>query len=583
MKTGLMMSAGVGALLLAAAAGRAQNAWGDGRMLERQLQVTDRWEGNVPRPDFRDEVRLRNAVVTGNVGGGKSFQSDLTYGDPDDFRGTLGSDSLFRFRRDSFGAGRAGYVGLRSTESLQYQYTFGTGNARDTRTFTRGVGNMPASTGAVFTRAQFAERPAYDTTGSDDAAPVLGTLRSSASFTSSRNLSPALVGYTNVREGVIRVTASSLLGIRQDLLIPDPATGRLVERTPYGTGPNRPTLASAAPAPVKTAYDRLREDLDASTGFTRGAKPAPPDDKPAPDKPAPGPSATDKPPTPGAHPSPTDPKPTDQPESKPTEGTTPPAAGQPPPAPGEAPKEDPSAKALEGWAPWEIKVLGLRDRIVRGKPEKPKEGDTPRFVDDELLDILKRTNPEVSSYLAEAGPEGDLFSRHMQEGEEMLAKGRYFDAEERFARALAITRGDPAASAGRLHAQMGAGLYLSAAINLRQLFEQHPEVMTVRYTGKTLPPPERLQGVREELRAQASPAKPGAARSGEAAMLLAYVSYQMGDQAGTAAALDVMRSIFEATVAEPVRKAGGEPPHDAIMELMEALWKAPAPAGGGGK
>src|SRR5262249_16673638 len=76
-----------------------QNALGTGRGFERDIRVGG--TGNAPRADMRDELRMRNALVTGNVSGGKSLQIARPYADADDFRAALGTDQLFRFRRDS--------------------------------------------------------------------------------------------------------------------------------------------------------------------------------------------------------------------------------------------------------------------------------------------------------------------------------------------------------------------------------------------------------------------------------------------------------------------------------------------------
>jgi hypothetical protein len=102
--------------------------------------------------------------------------------------------------------------------------------------------------------------------------------------------------------------------------------------------------------------------------------------------------------------------------------------------------------------------------------------------------------------LAPAGPEGrDLFTEHMERGQALLAEDRWFEAEERFTSALMMRSGDVFAHAGRVNAQLGAGLYRSAAENLKQLIRRHPEMLAVEFDDALLPRAARLDRVSGEL------------------------------------------------------------------------------------
>ena len=104
---------------------------------------------------------------------------------------------------------------------------------------------------------------------------------------------------------------------------------------------------------------------------------------------------------------------------------------------------------------------------ARGKDISKRDRDKKQFamagLDNETLEIIRKSGGEAKTYTT--GAPGSLFESHLKAGEEALAKGQYFDAEERFTHALAMRPGDATAMAARLHAQMGAGLYLSAATN----------------------------------------------------------------------------------------------------------------------
>lgn len=525
-------------LVSVAGSAHAQNALGDGRGLQR-TGVTDR-----SPMDFSREVRLRNAVVTGNAPAGRSLQIASPYSDADDFRAALGTDSLFRFRRDSYGGGLG--VGFRGTESIQYQYTFSTGNTRDPGLVTR-LGGVPGS--AIAPPVARYGSTIYDRGGSDTAAPDLGTLRSTASFNAVRGLSPAVVGLRQTREGVERVTASSLLGVRSSLLVPDMMSGRYVDPedrravVPAGAAPAAGGASSSAgglPAEepkAKTAYDELMERLR--------ARPEPRTETPE----------TEPPTAPAAPATP--------------EGATPGAA---------SPGATPTAVPLTPEAAWDKTLREMRARLAR--PVAAPEGGTAFTAQDEaLLEAIRASAGEVSAYLTQNPNPGDLYGEHVAEGEAMIGSRQYFDAEERFARALAMRPGDVAAMAGRMHAQLGGGLYLSAAMNLRLLLGQHPEVAAVRFTGGTLPDAQRLAFIKAELAEalNASAAK-RALPSPESALLLAYVGFQTGDGAAVERGLRVL-DVERAAQAEAL----GEPPPavDPLVTFLRAAWLGtPLPTGG---
>lgn len=584
----------IGLFSLAGSAGAfGQNALGDGRSLERPLQRTGVF--NAPRLDLNSEVRLRNAMVTGNAPGGRSLQIAAPYSDADDFRDALGTDSLFRFRRDSYGAGSLN-VGFRGTESIQYQYAFTTGNARDAGIVTRlnSVRTLPSATGAP---AEPLHRP-YSAPalapGAADAAPEIGTLRSTSTFAAVRGLSPAVVGLRQTRDGFERVTASGLLGLRSDQMVPDMKTGQLVEKTsPLSAATD---TASASPtggmtsaqtpqnlAVTQTAYDdlmsrfRQREEREAPAGTPQPTRESesPPD-------------------------------PTTMPVQPPADaGQTPGEIVPPPRTPGEMLRGGPDARPQI--PTWESNLQSLRERLIQGgitapagsddaqrRAEAANDPSTPEGrarlalagADQALMDSIREAGGRAESYLRANPNPGDLYGEYIKEGQEMIGTRRYFDAEERFARALAMRPGDVTAMSGRLHAQLGGGLYLSAAMNLRQLYEQHPEVIGVRFGGPTIPDVERLGALKKDLGLTLDKsAQRKALPSPEAALLLAYVGFQTGDSASIERGLGALTREQNEEAAlrnEPVPRA------DPMIAVLRGVWlggekgsemQAPAPAG----
>ena len=159
----------------------------------------------------------------------------------------------------------------------------------------------------------------------------------------------------------------------------------------------------------------------------------------------------------------------------------------------------------------------------------------------------------------------------MRAGERLIGSERYFDAEERFARALAINPGDPSAQVGRIHAQLGAGLVLSASVNLRTLLMSNPELIGVRYAGTLLPATERVDLLIESLRAKAGLlVDPGAGREDvsvrrAASLMLAYLGYQNGRAEIAREGLDAYESLGAdddrrfANIVRQVWLGGGKP------------------------
>ncbi len=563
--TNRSMKAGVAGLMLAAAAGLAagQTALGTGRGLEADLSTIKR--GNAPRADFMAEVRMRNDLVTGNATGGRSFRGDVGYKSADEFRGALGSDDLFSFRRDSVGAGAAG-IGFRGTSSLQYQYSYSTANqfngGLETGTMSRLGGTTGASklepAGTMLRQPRRVSTDSFSGIGEgwERLAPKLGTLRSTSTFNSLDSLNPTLVGErTGVRGEREWMTASSLLGFRV-------TPAKQANEQPPGSLA-KPTGAQRLNQPaqeiedqqrlnkeVRTSYAELLERMDQEAGKLGMV--------------APKQTGTESGREPAQEPSP---------------GT------EPQRSPGLEPLKEGAKQgeaAGSGQEPaWQGKISELREQLraprTLRKPmtkedrakgmasgtgtEVKSEPESPRF-DAATLAMIRKGGGEVGSYTLST-VEKDLYSRYMTEGAAALAQGRYFDAEEQFARCLALSPGDPMASAARINSQLGAALFLSAAVNLHELLERHPEMTGIRYTGETIPSKERLTNVAEVLRDRIARAK--AEKSPvpeEAGFLLAYVGFQVGEQG----VIDEGFAALDASGA-----ASG--PNAAMLELIKGVWK----------
>lgn len=212
---------------------------------------------------------------------------------------------------------------------------------------------------------------------------------------------------------------------------------------------------------------------------------------------------------------------------------------------------------------WEVQLRELREQILAEEREQE--------VTAEVAQVLREggTVTSLTPELPAVGPKDfDAYGEHMRYGQEHLVKGRYFDAEERFTRALAARPDDVMASIARVHAQVGAGMFLSGSLNLRSLLQLHPEVVGVRYGDQAMPSPERLRRLIGVLRA-------GLAKENglpaDAGLVLAYLGYQVGDADAVIEGLGHLGKGVE---------PGGTPA--AFVSLLRKVWlagEAPSDAG----
>jgi hypothetical protein len=489
---------------LAAGAAMGQNA------LDRNLQVGSGGR-NAPGRDIKQELQFRNAIVTGNAPGGMSFRADVGYRAPGEFFGHLGSNDTFTFRRDSAYSGLGG-VGLRGTDALQYQFAVTTGNSpppslsgvpvfgRSGRAEMAGdAASLPSARREGFIEMS---RPKAGEIGFDSRGLELMAVRSPSAFVANRGLAPSVMGRLEDKEGFKSVSASMLRGVAFDD-IQVLATKKEEEKKPESPlalpGSTIPGAAepaglnnAAAPATTNNEYDLLLDRMR---------------------KAAPEPKAEEKPPE---------------------------------PRPGEVRLPDWQKRLEElrgtlrdertGTAKAKPKATKPEEKPAGDpKPEEPK-GDakkSPAF-EEGTIGMIRSGGGRIALLAPESF---DAYGTQMKAGQEHLKAGRYFDAEERFMAALSAKPTDPMASIGRIHSQLGAGMFLSAAINLRELLVEHPELIGTRYDAALLPGKERVGRMMERLGELA--AQP---QGRDSALLMAYMGYQTGDTAAMLKGLDIVQA-----------------------------------------
>ncbi len=205
------------------------------------------------------------------------------------------------------------------------------------------------------------------------------------------------------------------------------------------------------------------------------------------------------------------------------------------------------------------------DRSVRSETEAP----AAESVDPTIAALLDYDLPPMHTL---AGSTDTPLNGLLREAESRMAAGQYFEAEERYARAAMLRPDHPLPRMGRVHAQVGAGLYLSAAQGLRSVLSDHPELVANLYRMPVLPTAERMAEASEE-------AKRLAVRGGQrqALLLLAYLAYQRDDLVGVRTALGMLQSQMPDDLLVPVLRRVWLSPERAAGALIRGAGAAPKP------
>lgn len=532
----------------------AQNALGSGNALDANLQqgsggINSRGQSVIQPllPTLNNDLSFRNAVVTGNARYGRSFRGEVGYLASDDFAGELNDSraDFYRFERDSTSAADIVYSG-QATRNLRgltaVQGTLNNPLVGQTQSPSSGLVLRRPGTGA---QARIVGQGDLLESEIDRTEAIPGTLRSASADNLSRASSPALMGFDpRARGEPLMLTASGLMGLRS---LPIDSTGmgayqwqleREVEDAASEEGSGF-SIAGEGEARVLTPHERVVNDL--RIGLTRSGERLEPL--------AAGERVGGEPV--GALVSPV-------------------PAGALNQAVAGSRVDDGAEEDLSGSV--ETSLDRIRELLLEGRTfalpgtadletdadaDEASDAEFERVLEEaeELLDEEKRRRLD-HLYL---DTEGGVYGANMRAGEEALAERRWFTAEERFSAALRNRPGDAMAAAGRIHAQLGAGMYRSAASNLRNLFTGYPELLTQRYDERLLPRAERLERVRTQLRDKTSR---DTEVGRDAALLLAYLGFQHENPGDVREGFAALERINAAS--------GGE--RTALIKLVRELW-----------
>lgn len=226
----------------------------------------------------------------------------------------------------------------------------------------------------------------------------------------------------------------------------------------------------------------------------------------------------------------------------------------------------PDGTVLTETEDWLDAQYALLQNQLAGIPYIPEESTEEEYVFEEPV-IEEEAVSEIGTILRHGERISQFASGHptrfnelVRLGEQRLALGEYFLAEKRFEQALRFIPGHPLATAGLGHANIGAGLYLSAAHVLQSLLSLQPEMIDVEYEPQLLPP--RLELVRAAVAIQGrlDEERDG----GTYAFLLAYIGHQLNDEEMIERGIETLEQ----------RSDGSDP----IVPLLKSIWITNDPA-----
>jgi hypothetical protein len=486
------------ALIVMSSPASAQNALGAGDVLDANPAAGGNGRNpSTPAQDFR----ARNLIVTGNVAGGREFRGSVGYTADRDFRGVTGSDALFRFRADSAYSSPAAVISGISAARFNNGYDAideyrrdSTMRVIDDPRWNPDRWNVRESTRRDVDQLNAGLRRSSDSQMvglvqnqdgrllSYSASSVRG-IEVAAAESDTMALGLSYFDRVRLRQDAVTDRSGPAAGLefdprlnaRVDSRVDQPMVDNISGATPEGLKPR-----------AKTPYEQVVERLAAQ---------------------APKPE-TDAPPDAEVKPDSIDRMHDDLDELKRQLGA--PSKGRQEPQKNEATTSRPDG-----------------ENPANDGSRSSKQ--PARSIDDYA--VLLRGGGDLQKLSAD---EQDRLNELMASGEKFLRDGRYFDAQERFERALRITPNHPMAGIGLANAELGAGLYRSVAMTLRSLYINHPELIDVSIDRALLPNDVRIQSALTSIRARLS-ADSGANLFG---LALAYIGRHLGDKAMIQEGLD---------------------------------------------
>lgn len=211
----------------------------------------------------------------------------------------------------------------------------------------------------------------------------------------------------------------------------------------------------------------------------------------------------------------------------------------------------------------------LSDQELMGAPGAPGQPPTqapepaagteaegairPLTLDETLLILRHGTKVER----LDSGSK-DAMDRLLRLGGDFMQSRRYFRAEDAFRTASIIAPSNPLPLLGLASAQVGGGVQLAAAITLRRLLTDFPEMIDVRLAPNLQCDPQRMRDVAQQCVRFGRESS----NASDFGLVAAWAGHQLGDRALVESGLAVMESVDA---------------KDPFVQALRALWLAPSP------
>ncbi len=180
----------------------------------------------------------------------------------------------------------------------------------------------------------------------------------------------------------------------------------------------------------------------------------------------------------------------------------------------------------------------VRNGIASG-PAPKTGGKTPAYITPGTGTLLHEENKLIPKHLVRVlqagqkvhilnslvGQAPGAFNQEMARGQAAMEKGKFIRAMDAYQGAMMLNQTNPLPIVGRAHAELAAGLYDTAAYDLKFVFRRHPELTAVRYNLKKLLPAITITAVNKDLAGLLKE------KSKTGAFLSAYMAYQTGNRA----------------------------------------------------
>ena len=613
---GALVAAAIAATAAVAAA-RVQNALDaplhlgpdQSRALDRNLGVgTGRVNQAAPQQDYR----ARNLVVTGDVAGGRGFRGSVGYRAEDDFAAPTSQAATIQFRRDS---AYSNPLAL-NTSIANDRFALATGIGSQqymsdyayTRMSAMGLTGTSLAGRGLETSALGAARARLD----------LMTVLSTNAASLAAATAPSSVRSVRVPQlGAAQIMVSPFTGV---VLVPDGDPVDTFQGGVYGGALMRDDVRSgrlsrADYARAATGFAGLAADLDrqrqdeqlledaraASAGMARMGGVGSSSGRPAgTDRQVDSPSSTDLLRRPSAY---------DDVLSSvrqrynlvrpatgvPSQGTGAEVPGTDATVPGSATTQPPGQTAPQGQSPAAVTperqsisqaVRVLRERFMSlpgitradasGRElgaqvpsalpgQQPAGGAAPSAgaeaagaikpltLDETLLILRHGTKVER----LDSGSK-DAMDRLLRVGSDFMEARRYFRAEDAFRTASIIAPASPMPLLGLASAQVGCGVQLAAAITLRRLLTDFPEMIDVNLAPNLQCDPQRMRDVAQQCVRFGR----GSSNASDFGLVAAWSGHQLGDRELVESGISLMESADA---------------KDPFAQTLRALWLAPSP------